>query len=345
MKFKHFLGIDISKKTFNVALLGLGSSAFLGEAQFAHTAQGFKSFYRWLIQQVGKSALSSVVICLEHTGLYDLELSVFLHDYSLAYSHGNALAVKRSMGILRGKSDRIDARRLATYIRKERDDLQLSKPAPRVFIHLHRLFAARELLVKQKRAQKQHKGALSALKSDTEIRKIESMYQKMERDFDRHLLKIEARMKALIQGHKDLKKNYELLLSVPGIGPMNAIYFLITTKNFTAFATWRQYAAYAGTAPFEHRSGTSVRGKNKVHSFANKKAKTLLTSAASSAKVHCFEIKAFYEKKLKAGKEKFWIINAIRNKIIARVFAIIERQSDYKSVDYYQKWKQQLEAA
>ena len=77
MKFTHFIGIDVSKLTFNAALLSLGCDGCLAEHVFDNTAEGFKDFYRWLVKHVGQDALSAVVLCMEHTGLYDLELSLF----------------------------------------------------------------------------------------------------------------------------------------------------------------------------------------------------------------------------------------------------------------------------
>lgn len=345
MKFTHFIGIDVSKKTFNAAFLSLGMNAIRAESCFDNTAKGFKLFYRWVIEHLGKSELSQLLICMEHTGLYDLELSLFLHQKALAYSHRNAVEIKHSMGINRGKSDRMDARRIAFYIRKERDEPKLSIPAPRSLLQLHRLFSARELIVKQNKALKQHNKALEAIKDDPISKRIQKDHLKISRLLQQRIKALEKQMKALIVKDQALAKNYELLLSVPGIGPLNATYFLITTKNFEGFCTWRQYATYAGTAPHEHSSGTSLKGKNRVNHFANKKAKALLTSAATSAKRNHYEIRSFFEKKTKEGKPNFWIINAIRNKIISRAFAVIDRQNEYKSVDHYQKWKQEKQAA
>ena len=345
MKFSYFIGIDVSKDHFHAAILGLDTPDILGEDQFTNTLSGFKSFHRWLIKAVGKSALSELVICLEHTGLYDLNLSLYLHEQGLSYSHRNALEIKQSLGIQRGKTDRIDAQRIARYIRKERDDLSCSSPAPISLIQLHRLFSSRELMVKHNRSLKQHIEAIDAIKGDSVVKQLQSEHRELVGQYQNRIKELEARMSGLIKSDKALYTNYKLLLSVPGIGPINAIYLLITTRNFTAFTTWRQYAAYAGTAPFEYRSGTSVNGRARVSHLANKKAKALLSVAATTAKRYNYELKSFYQKKLEEGKAEFWIINAIRNKIISRVFAVIQRQSAYKSVDQFQKWKQGFQAS
>ena len=341
MKFSYFIGIDVSKKTFNAAILSLGGKKIQTESAFSNTHAGFKAFYRWLVSELGKSSLKELVICMEHTGLYDYELSQFFHRKSLSYSHRNPLEIKRSSGITRGKSDKMDARKIAFFIRRERDTLNLSSPNSFPLIQLHRLFAARELMVKYKRALTQHIGSIDAIKGDCVVKKIQSQFRSQIKQCEGQMTKIEAKIKQVLKQDSTISKNYELLLTIPGVGMINAIYLLITTRNFTAFQAWRQYAAYAGTAPFENQSGTSLKGSKKVNDFANKKAKTLLTTAAKVAKKHDFELKKFYEEKIQAGKNKFWVINAIRNKIISRAFAVIDRQTAYKPVDQFCKWKQE----
>ena len=341
MKFLYFIGIDVSKQTFHAALLLLDGKKIQAESCFSNRPSGFSAFYHWLVSQLGEAGLSQLVICMEHTGLYDLELSQYFYEKGLNYSHRNPLEIKRSSGISRGKSDRMDARRIAHFIRKERDELHLSSPSSSILIQLHRLFAARELLSKHKRALGQHIGSISVIKGDSVVKKLQRKLSSIARQEEKQLKAIEEQIRELLKTDLALLNNYELLLSIPGIGKVNAVYLLITTRNFTAFQTWRQYAAYAGTAPFEKQSGSSLKRSKRVNHFANKKAKALLTTAAKVAKRHDYELKKFYDEKIQAGKHKFWVINAIRNKIISRAFAVIERQSGYKSVDQFCKWKQE----
>ena len=88
------------------------------------------------------------------------------------------------------------------------------------------------------------------------------------------VLVVEEKILSIIRTKKTFSVNYELLLSVKGIGKVLAIYFLVLTENFTRFDDPRKFACYAGIAPFEFSSGTSVKGRTKVHPFANKQMKT-----------------------------------------------------------------------
>lgn len=105
------------------------------------------------------------------------------------------------------------------------------------------------------------------------------------------------------------------------------------TRNFTCFENWRKLACYSGMAPFEYSSGSSVRGRTKVSPIADKKLKSILTLGVMAAIKHDQQIKTYYQRKVKEGKNKMLVINAIRCKIINRVFAVINSPPPF--VDTY----------
>jgi transposase len=140
----------------------------------------------------------------------------------------------------------------------------------------------------------------------------------------------EKTIKELVSSDQSLQTNYGLACSVTGIGFATAVHLLIATENFTRFSDVRKFICYCGVAPFEHSSGTSIRGKVRVSHLANKKLKSLLTMAAISAIQHDPELKAKYDQKIKEGKAKMCVINIIRAKLIERVFAVIKKQIPYE---------------
>ena len=129
--------------------------------------------------------------------------------------------------------------------------------------------------------------------------------------------------------YEKINQQFELAKSVPGVGPQTAINLIVTTRCFSTFDDWRKLACYAGIAPFEYSSGTSIRGKTKVSSMGNKKLKSLLNMAALSAKKYDKQLHDYYEKKTKEGKNGMSVMNALRCKIVARVFATIKRETPY----------------
>ena len=119
------------------------------------------------------------------------------------------------------------------------------------------------------------------------------------------------------------------MISVAGISIITALHLLVYTHNFTRFSNAKKLASYAGVAPFEYTSGSSIRGKTQVHPIANKTLKTALHMVALSSIRQKGEMRIYYERKVKEGKNKMSIINAIRNKILHRVFSCVTQQRLY----------------
>lgn len=129
-------------------------------------------------------------------------------------------------------------------------------------------------------------------------------------------------MLEIISENEQLKQQNELIQSIPGIGPQTALYLIWVTKSFHSFENWRQLACYAGVAPFEYSSGSSIRGRTKVSPLADKKLKSLLNMCVMNAK-------KYYERKVEEGKSKMLVLNNIRCKLLGRVFAVINRGTPY----------------
>ena len=88
-------------------------------------------------------------------------------------------------------------------------------------------------------------------------------------------------------------------------------------------------APYAGIAPFEKQSGTSLNTKSRVSHYANKKMKVLLNLAASSAIQADPELKTYYNRRIENGKSKMSTLNIVRNKIVHRIFAVVKRGTPF----------------
>ncbi|MCD8179325.1 MAG: IS110 family transposase [Tannerellaceae bacterium] len=113
---------------------------------------------------------------------------------------------------------------------------------------------------------------------------------------------------------------------------INAVVLLCITDNFHRFSDHRKFACFSGVAPFDHTSGTTIRGKTQTFSLASKEVKVYLTRAAITAMCYDPALKAYYKRKTLEGKHKASVINAIRAKITARCFAVIRRQTPYVSL-------------
>ena len=131
----------------------------------------------------------------------------------------------------------------------------------------------------------------------------------------------------------EIKKNNELAQSVIGIGPIISAFLIAYTNNYKTFSNPRKFSSYIGIAPFENSSG-KFKGKNKTSHLANKKLKSLLSNAVPAALKYDVQIAKYKMRKLEENKEKGIIVNNIKNKILHRVFAVINRQSPYVKFKY-----------
>lgn len=327
MSYQAFVGIDISKKRIDACALVPRKDARY-EKHFKNTPKGIKLMLKWLGKVAGLSP-SQCLICMEHTGIYTLPLITQLSSAGLKFVVESPLRLKRSMGILRQKSDKADARSLASYAHLHQKRLKLYQMPGKALLKLRTLLKHRERLIK---TRTRFTNACSELKSFAEP----EIYQEVLEDWEdfkpklnQRIKRIDQQMQALVKQEPELAENFKLLKSIPGAGPITAYNMLIYTCNFNAFESSRAFSCYAGTAPFDHSSGTSIRKGKRVSRIANRHVKTILHEAAWAAVRWDPSIKTYYNRLLEAGKPKLLAINNVKNKLLARMFAVIRRQTPY----------------
>ena len=187
-------------------------------------------------------------------------------------------------------------------------------------------------LIKQRASFKATLGEQKSIYKFKDFKTIFGVQEKMIHYLTKQIQNIETEILEIINHNDKLKHNLTLALSIKGIGLQMATTMIIATDNFQKFENWRKFASYCGIAPFPYQSGTSIKGRNKVSQLANKKIKVLIHMCAINAIQHNPEMKMYYEKRLELGKNKMSTINIIRNKLIARIFAVIRRQTPYVDI-------------
>ncbi len=321
MKVQHIIGADLSKKTIDLVCHLLKN-----HIQIENSIPGFKGLMQWFRKQ--KINPFETMIVMEHTGLYSYCFESFLHKHQIAFCKVNALAIKRSIGLVRGKTDKLDAVRIAAYGYEKKDKLTTDVPASDALKRLQMLHSTRKRLVKQRAA------LTCAIKEYRHIGIpekdiiIQAQLQ-LIKSFDKQIEKLMAQIETIIDEEQSLKQNFRLLQSIKGVGKILALTTIIKTQNFTRFTNARKFACFCGTAPFEHSSGTSIKRKSRVSHLADKQMKTLLDLAAKSAIQYDKELREYYLKRTQSGKSKMSTINVVRNKILYRMFAVIKRQTPF----------------
>lgn len=334
MKTKqHFLiGSDISKKWFDATLLVMNGRhpSVIETKRFDNTKKGFICFLKWLIKN-GVTDLGQALLVMENTGLYNRLLWVFCQQHGLPVHVGNAAEIKWSFGLTRGKNDAVDSRRLAEYAAKNAWKLKPTPaPSPELW-QLKDLVTARTKMLRQKTALSVHLGELRGVNSPEVQQIMEAGHRAALEGLKASIKAVEAEIKRIIRQDEALWENYKLVKTVPGVGHVIAVYLICCTNNFTRLISGKQLACYAGVVPFEHSSGSSVRGRSRVSHMANKELKRLLHLGALSVRTHNPEFRGYYERKKAEGKHSMCVLNAIRNKIVLRVAAVIKAQQPYVS--------------
>lgn len=325
MKVTNIMGIDVSKNTLDCHLFVQQASL----SPVSNDLKGFKTIKRWLTKEL-KKKIEGLLVVMEYTGIYTYGIERFLNEQGISYVKRPALDIKRSMGMIRGKSDKADARFISKYGWMRRDSLTPMSPLKEAQIELQQLMSHRDKLVADKSSYQCKLKELRSQMGDKVNEKMAALMEFIMDMFSQEIKETEKQIKELMQLDESLQTNYDLMCSITGIGFATAVHLLIATENFTRFTDVRQLICYCGIAPFEHSSGTSIRGKVRVSQLANKKLKSLLTMAAISAIQHDPELKEKYEQKVKEGKAKMSVINIIRAKLLTRIFAVIKRQSPYE---------------
>jgi transposase len=330
--YQIFIGIDVSKDKLDYCIV---TDATATKHQFGivtNNEKGIKQLIA-LVQKINTNS-SDTLYCLENTGIYSMPLCYWLQASGENYWVEDALQIKRSSGINRGKNDKADAKLIALYAIAH---IHLYTPAllpENDFLELKLLLAEREKLVKainSFKATNENKGFLP----EGILKTVLAHNKKTTEGLQKQLNAIEKLIQQLIDSNATFKTQQKLLMSITGIGVQTAAYMIAVTNGFTSFKNWRKFACYCGVAPFKYSSGKSVKGKTKVSHIANKKLKSLLSIAAVSAKRYDPEIKEYYQRKLKEGKNKMCVLNAVRCKVISRVFAVINRKTPFVNIQKF----------
>jgi len=329
MEFKFFIGIDVSKDTLDIGLLDANQPDAVIHKQVSNDDTGITVMLDWLQKQDG-FLMESSLFCLEHTGMYNYPLLQFFSQRGTSVWVENPVQIKKSLGLQRGKNDKVDALRIAQYAYRSRQQVRLWQPAREVIDRLKHLSALRERLVETRKRLLTPVEELSKVGNVVIAKVLEKAMKKTIAGLDKDLEAIEDQMKDVIDGDDDLRNLYGLVTSVVGIGFVTAVNLIVYTNEFKLFSNHRQFACYSGVAPFEYRSGSSIRGRTKVSHMANKKMKKYLHMASLTGIKFDEGLKAYYDRKVTEGKNKMSVLNAVRNKLLARVFAVVTRGVAYQ---------------
>ena len=321
-----FVGIDISKDWLDVAICDETTLGIMLSWQCSNTVDGIEKMLKKCLKQ---TAASQLWYCFEHTGNYGLLLSSLLESKGICYSSVPALEIKRSIGMTRGKNDQVDAARIAIYAATRKMKLKESKLPGKQLLRVKYLLTHRSLLSKTCVQLQNSKKSFEIAGKMVELKDVITDLEKRIAELKMQITVIEEAIKTEIAADDSLSKTFEKITSVKGVGLMIAATMIVCTNNFTAFENPRAFNCYAGLAPFQYSSGSSIQGKTKTSSLRNRTMKTLLFNGANSAVLCDYELKIYFTRKIKEGKPRMVVINSVACKMVSRIFAVLKRNEPY----------------
>lgn len=326
MDFCYFVGIDIAKDTLDWAVCTQQGVTF--NTHTDNTIAGIKIALTQL-KALPSWNTKQAVFCMEHTGLYNAHLLELLYELKLPIWLESSLQIKQAGGMQRGKTDKVDAGRIAQYAYRFRDQMRLWEPPREVIQTLAFLSATRQRL-------NQAYNLLAVPVAEQETFVSRSLQKMLKSNVKKSLEALKEEQKAIdqqihqiIQADARLKEVFALMVSVPGIGPVIATELLIVTNEMQTINEPKKLACHAGVAPFDYRSGSSIRGRSKVSHQARKRLKSLIHMGTMSAIQVKGDLQDYYQRKTGEGKHNMLVLNAVRNKLIHRVCAVVRRGEKY----------------
>lgn len=315
------LGVDVSKLTLDICWAEHNL-----HLRIDNSAKGFAVFKKWC--KTNGIDLEATLVVMEYTGGYEYRFMQFCGSLSVSYCRIPGLEIKQSLGMVRGKSDQADAFRIGQYGEQRRKRLVASKISDNDILRLKQLLSFRKRLVREKAGlestvkERKHMYAIKTADTVTHISQAKIKANK------KYIIQLEQEIMEVIKGDEKMLLNYRIISSIKGIGPINAWMTIAYTENFSSFTDPRKYAVFVGVIPFEHTSGTSIKGRKRVSHLAHKGLKNELNQAAKAAIVHDPEISAYAERKLK-NKAYPLVLNNVKFKLILRMFSLVKRGEMY----------------
>lgn len=315
------IGVDISKDTFDACILHSDGKMF--SASFANTPEGFWAFLAW-------SATPDARLGVEATGPYAVDLLHFLS----AEAPGMELALLnprhvkdygRSLG-RRVKTDRIDARTIASFIRSVPP--RRWTPPPSETRELQSLMRRRAQIVTGKQAARNRLHGLGRTITDEGAEAAASIRREIA-FLDGELARIGAALTSLLRRSVVLTKAETLLRTIPGVGRVVALTILAEVPFIASFRRAREVAAFAGLTPTTQESGTSVRRRGRMSKEGSSALRSQLYMAALNAARRETPLRRPYEALVARGKPKRVALGATMHRILRVAYGVIKHETPF----------------
>ena len=316
-----YIGIDISKATFDACLVGPAGKP--QKKSFSNTPDGFAKLLRW----AGYLAADATCrYCMEATGSYHEALATFLAESDQWVSVVNPRRTHHAAEATGAgnKTDPADAFGLAEFCRKENPPpWRRAAPEVRTLVAmLRRMQALQDHLTQEK-----NRLADPGMKEQVEVT---NSLKKSIAFLKGEIASVHKQIDAHIKKHPDLKSDRDLLTSIPGIGDATAAWIMAELPSIAAIASAQSAAAFAGLAPRECRSGTSVHRETHLSKRGNVHLRRILYFPAITAIRFNPAVKALYDRMIARGRAPMAAIGAAMRKLLMLAYGVLKHRKEFE---------------
>lgn len=315
---KRTCGIEVSAR--ELVVVWSGSKGQTVSGKFANTQAG----HRQLLHTVTRGG-QRVSVCREATGVYGLDLALFLSAQpQVEVMVANPRAVRHfAQAIMqRSKNDALDAVMLWEFVQRM-PFTAWKRPSPSE-LALWAISRRLQALVKQHTAEKNRLHAATAAALPALVR---HSVQRMLRAIEREKKALHARALRLIAAQPRARRRYQLLRSLTGIGAVSAVTVLAELMLLPEDRAVRQWVAFAGLDPRQYSSGTSVRKHTRISKLGNQHLRHALFLPALVASQHDPHLGAFYQTLLTRGVPKKSAVVAVARKLLHAIYGMFKSDS------------------
>ena len=306
----EILGIDVGKLEMHAVLLQGDRST---SKSLSNSAAGFKQLRSWLRNRKAER----VHACLEATGGWSEDLALALHEAGHVVSLVNPMRIKAfaKSEMLRTKTDRIDAALIARFCRTHAPE-PWAPPAPEIRA-LQGLIRRYQSLI-QMRTEEQNR-----LQAPMIASVVKASIEATLAHLDREITRVEREIDQLFDRYPPLRRQRELLTSIPGIGETTAARILGEMPNIAEFRDVKAVAAYAGLSPRHYESG-SIRWPSRIAKTGNASLRTALYFPAISAMRYNPLLRRFADRLRERRKSNMTIVTAVMRKLLTLAYGVLK---------------------
>jgi transposase len=300
-----------------VAVLLRGGAA-AEQATFDNSPAGFKVLQRFL----KKRRIKGLHVCMEATGRYYEVLADFLHAQGWTVSVVNPARMKAyaDSQLSRNKTDGLDAALIADFCRTQQPPPWT--PPPPAWRHLQALVRHLEDLQADYQRQRNRYHALQhgAQTTPLVVENLQAQLALLQAQIEQ----VKGAIQRHLDQHPDLKRDKDLLTSIPGIGELTAGKLLAECRAIRDFSDVRQLVAFAGLNPRHHQSGKTARGHTPISKQGRASLRATLFLPAIVAKNRYPCLQPLVERWRQRGLCEMEIVVALMRKLLHLIFGVLK---------------------